>query len=356
MHGRERARRAIAALLASRAESADELAGDAALRPTAPAAGVGAAASETALLAQPAATGDSEWGSSPSRTLVAIDRSGAVMSPLRRYVGRAAAYGALSILSTIGVCSLASGDPLVMALSLVGTAAWGHGILVTRWLEQASALTLRGELDRAEALLRRCLRPPWGSEGVRAHAHLRLSGIATRRGDHAQAVRESRHAVSLFSNEYPPQPQFVQLARYQEIRALVSDGRLPDARYLLEEIGEPPTGDYLRAQHFLTELYVALAEDRMPFLDAPLWDRTQVALLTPQAVPLLALCCWGYYKLGDEEMSAHLLTLTLSRCDEPLERTMPLLWRFLEGRRKAMPAAGAASTAGALPQPSRATS
>jgi hypothetical protein len=73
-------------------------------------------------------------------------------------------------------------------------------------------------------------------------------------------------------------------------------------------------------------------------------------------VPLLALCCWGYYKLGDEEMSAHLLTLTLSRCDEPLERTMPLLWRFLEGRRKAMPAAGAASTAGALPQPSRATS
>jgi hypothetical protein len=193
MHGRERARRAIAALLASRAESDDELAGDAALRPTAPAAGVGAAASETALLAQPAATGDSEWGSSPSRTLVAIDRSGAVMSPLRRYVGRAAAYGALSILSTIGVCSLASGDPLVMALSLVGTAAWGHGILVTRWLEQASALTLRGELDRAEALLRRCLRPPWGSEGVRAHAHLRLSGIATRRGDHAQAVRESRH-------------------------------------------------------------------------------------------------------------------------------------------------------------------
>jgi hypothetical protein len=264
---------------------------------------------------------------------VAIDRSGAVMSPLRRYVGRAAAYGALSILSTIGVCSLASGDPLVMALSLVGTAAWGHGLLVTRWLEQASALMLRGELDRAEVLLRRCLRPPWGSEGVRAHAHLRLSGIATRRGDHAQAVRDARQAVSLFASEYPPQPQFVQLARYQEIRALVSDSRLPDARYLLEDLGEPPAGDYLRAQHFLTEMYVALAEDRMPFLDAPLWDRTQVALGTPQAVPLLALCCWGFYKLGDEDMSRHLLALTLERCDEPLERTMPLLWRFIEGRR-----------------------
>ncbi|HRI52435.1 MAG TPA: hypothetical protein PLW65_19860, partial [Pseudomonadota bacterium] len=118
--------------------------------------------------------------------------------------------------------------------------------------------------------------------------------------------------------------------------------------YLFEELGEPPSGDYLRAQHYLTELYVALAEDRMPFLDAPLWDRTQVALATPQAVPLLGLCCWGFHKLGDEEMSRHLLALTLSRDDEPLERTMPLLWRFLDGQRKlvqALPAAPAGETA-----------
>ena len=359
LRGRDRTRRAIAGLLASRElswEDEAELAGG----------------TESSVVAEPvppelvrmsgqldlAAVGPDGGAEPPPRAaerpvgsrraLVAIDRSGAVMSPLRRYAGRAAAYGALSILSTIGVCSLASGDPLVMALSLVGTAAWGHGILVTRWLEQASALMLTGDLDRAEALLRRCLRPPWGSEGVRAHAHLRLSGIATRRGDHAQAVREARQAVSLFTTEYPPQPQFIHLSRYQEIRALISDSRLPDARYLFEELGEPPTGDYLRAQHFLTELYVALAEDRMPFLDAPLWDRTQVALATPQAVPLLGLCCWGFHKLGDEEMSRHLLALTMERDDEPLERTMPLLWRFLDGQRKlglALPAAPAESAA-----------
>lgn len=339
MHGRERARRAIAGLLASRELSWDDEAehpGDGSSNPVPPPA---AAASGSTALRPLGPEGGAEGRSSERptgsrRALVAIDRTGAVMSPLRRYAGRAAAYGALSILSTIGVCSLASGDPLVMALSLVGTAAWGHGILVTRWLEQASALMLTGELDRAEALLRRCLRPPWGSEGVRAHAHLRLSGIATRRGDHAQAVREARQAVSLFTTEYPPQPQFIQLSRYQEIRALISDSRLPDARYLFEELGEAPSGDYLRAQHYLTELYVALAEDRMPFLDAPLWDRTQVALATPQAVPLLGLCCWGFHKLGDEEMSRHLLALTLERDDEPLERTMPLLYRFLDGKRK----------------------
>ena len=42
-------------------------------------------------------------------------------------------------------------------------------------------------------------------------------------------------AVRLFGAEYPPQPQFVQLARYQEIRALVSAGRQPDARLLFED-------------------------------------------------------------------------------------------------------------------------
>ena len=338
LRGRERARRAIAGLLASRElgwdEDGEAVAGVATVAPELAAAG----GSQALVAVLDPAADDVPLGErprGPRRALVAIDRSGAVMSPLRRYAGRAAAYGALSILSTIGVCSLASGDPLVMALSLVGTAAWGHGILVTRWLEQASALMLTGDLDRAEALLRRCLRPPWGSEGVRAHAHLRLAGIATRRGDHAQAVREAQKAVTLFTTEYPPQPQFVLLSRYQEIRALVSDSRLPDARYLLEEIGEPPSGDYLKAQHYLTELYVALAEDRMPFLEAPLWDRTQVALASPQAVPLLGLCCWGFHKLGDEEMARHLLARTLERDDEPLPRTMPLLWRFLDAQRKA---------------------
>ena len=261
---------------------------------------------------------------------MAIDRDGHVISPLRRYAGRMAAYGALSLLGTIGVYTLAAGDPLVMALSLIGTAAWGHGILVTHWLERASALMLRGELDTAEALLRRCLRPPWGSEAVRAHAHLRLSGIASRRGQHLEACEEAQQAMQLFSTEYPPQPQFVLLSRYHEIRALVSARRQPDARCLLEEIGPAPLGDYLRAQHYLTELYVALGDDRIPFLDGPLWERTELALRTPSAGAFLGLCAWGYHKLADREMAAHLLSLAEKRRDEPLAQTMPLLWRWLE--------------------------
>lgn len=266
----------------------------------------------------------------PPRALVAIDRDGHVISPLRRYAGQAAAYGALGLLGTIGFYTLAAGDPLVMALSLVGTAAWGHGILVTHWLERSSALILRGDLDTAERLLQRCLRPPWGSEAVRAHAHLRLSSLYSRRGEHRMARDAAAVAVRLFGAEYPPQPQFVQLARYQEIRALVSAGRQPDARLLFEDVSSVPVGDYLRAQHYVTELYVALADSRLPLLDAALWERCELALRTPSADALLGLCAWGYAQLGDIDTSRHLLQLARQRSDEPLAQTMPLLHRWME--------------------------
>ncbi len=265
------------------------------------------------------------------RSLVAIDRDGNVIPALRRHVAQAAAYGALGLLGTIGFYTLAAGDPLVMALSLVGTAAWGHGILVTHWLERASALMLRGELDAAETLLRRCLRPPWGSEAVRAQAYLRLSALYSRRGEPRLAYETAELATRLFSAEYPPQPQFVQLSRYQEIRALVASGKQADARLRLSEIEALPLGDYLRAQHYLTELYVALVDNNLPILDSALWERCELALRTPSAEPLIALCAWGFFCLGEPATGRELLGTARSRISEPLEKTMPQLKRWMDG-------------------------
>ncbi len=273
-------------------------------------------------------------GSAEERALVAIDTQGAVISPLRRYAGRAAVYGALSILSGIGVCSLFSGDPLVLALSLVGTAAWGHGLLVTRWLEQASQLIHVSRLDEAELLLQRCLRPPWGSEAVRGHAHLRLSTVASHRGDHQAARDQARFASALFAGEYPPQPQFLQLARYQEVRALVSLGQQAEARHHFAEVQAVPAGDYLRAHFYVTELYLALGDGQVPFLDAPLWERAQLAIDTEHAPPLLGLCAWGFDRLGDDETASHFVTLCKRRCGERVAMTLPLLARFLDRMEK----------------------
>ncbi|MBL9041600.1 MAG: hypothetical protein JNM83_08365 [Myxococcales bacterium] len=270
--------------------------------------------------------------SAEERALVAIDTQGAVISPLRRYAGRAAVYGALSILSGIGVCSLLSGDPLVLALSLVGTAAWGHGLLVTRWLEQASQLIHVARLDEAEALLLRCLRPPWGSEAVRGHAHLRLSTVASHRGQHDEALRQARLATGLFAGEYPPQPQFLQLSRYQEVRALVSLHKQAEARHAFADLHGAPSGDYLRAHYYLTELYLALGDGQIPFLDGPLWERAQLALDTEHAPPLLGLCAWGFDKLGDDEAAQNFHALCQKRCGERLALTLPLLAHYLARR------------------------
>ncbi len=269
------------------------------------------------------------------RTLVSLDSRGQVRSPLRRMAERVAAYGALGVMASMTVVSASLGDPLGMTIGLTATAMWAHGVMVARWLERASALMIHGQLDRAELLLRRCLQPPWGSHSVRAHAHLRLSGVMTRRGDHVQALFEAQQAVLLFEEEHPRQMQFLQVARYQEIRSLVSAGRLADARVKLDAVGGVPDGDYLRMQHFVTELYVALADGRMPFSDHPLWERTHMALQLSAAAPLLGLCAWGYFKLGELDMAWHLLQTAYDRLeDEPLDRMMPLLWRWMELKRR----------------------
>lgn len=269
------------------------------------------------------------------RTLVSLDSRGQVRSPVRRMVERAAAYGALGLMASMTLVSASLGDPLGMTVGLTTTAMWAHGVMVARWLERASALMIHGRLDEAEALLRRCLQPPWGSHSVRAHAHLRLSGVASRRGDHQQALLETQQAIALFEEERPRQMQFLQVARYQEIRAMVSAGRLADARVKMEEAGPVPGGDYLRMQHYVTELYVALADGRMPFSDAPLWERTQMALQLSAAAPLLALTSWGYFKLGELDMAWHLLQTAYDRLEgEPVDRMMPLLWRWMEARRR----------------------
>lgn len=288
----------------------------------------------TLQLARKLASGDH---SAEERSLVAIDTQGAVISPLRRYAGRAAVYGALSILSGIGVCSLLSGDPLVLALSLVGTAAWGHGLLVTRWLEQASQLIHVRRLDEAELLLLRCLRPPWGSEAVRGHAHLRLSTVASHRGNHAVALFQARQAAALFEGEYPPQPQFRELARYQEVRALVSLGNQAEARRQFLGQSSVPSGDYLRAHFYLTELYLALGDGQIPFLDGALWERAQLAIDTEHAPALLGLCAWGFEQLGDDETASQFQILCQRRCGERLALTLPLLARYLERRHHSSP-------------------
>ena len=210
----------------------------------------------------------------------------------------------------IGVCSL-SGDPLVLALSLVGAAAWGHGLLVTRWLEQASQLIHLSRLDEAEQLLLRCLRPPWGSETVRGHAHLRLSTLASHRGSHSEALEQARLAAALFAGEYPPQPQFC------SCRATRKCGRF--CRWASWPMPATCSPSWVARQAAITcgpllrhRAVLALAEGQIPFWMSRCGERAQLALDTDHAPPLLGLCSWGFDRLGDEETAQHFRKLCQS--------------------------------------------
>jgi len=95
-----------------------------------------------------------------------------------------------------------------------------------------------------------------------------------------------------------------------------------------------PAGDYLRAHFYVTELYLALGDGQVPFLDAPLWERAQLAIDTEHAPPLLGLCAWGFDRLGDDETASHFVTLCQRRCGERVAMTLPLLARFLDRMEK----------------------
>ena len=164
---------------------------------------------------------------------------------------------------------------------------------MTRWLEQASQLIHVSRLDEAESLLQRCLRPPWDRKRCAVmHAHLRLSTVASHRGDHETALSKRGSRQRMFS-EYPPQPQFLSLARYQSPCAGVA-GQTKPMRVVTLRRSRIRLRVTICAHFYVTELYLALGDGQIPFLDGPLWDRAQLALDTDHAPPLLGLCAWGF--------------------------------------------------------------
>ena len=101
--------------------------------------------------------------------------------------------------------------------------------------------------------------------------------------------------------------------------------------------------------HYLTELYIALVDNCLPLLDAALWERCELALRTPSAEPLIALCAWGFDSMGEHDMAWHVLGEAYDRLEGvPLLRTMPPLWRWMErARPKALAASSSLDTGGA---------
>lgn len=277
------------------------------------------------------------------RTFVYIDGKGRVRSPARYRAMQVLSYSALGAV-IVGSTALYASlfGPAGALVGVVLGAAAGRSLLLTRQINHAALLSSHDRLDEAELILRRLLRRPLVARRVRALAHHNLGAVATRRGDHAEALEQLRAAIVLYQAAWRESPH-LRSCQYGEIIALCNLGRADEAAQRLLSMRQEPEGDYLLIKHWTARLYLDFSRNQ-PEAYSPdeLWDRARCALRITSSSALLALCAWAFERHGEQDMAWHLLREAYERLDGvPLLRTMPPLWRWMEEHREAAHAAEA---------------
>jgi tetratricopeptide (TPR) repeat protein len=281
------------------------------------------------------------------RTFVYVDSKGRVRSPTLYKTVQAVGYSALFAIVLGGTALYTSMfGPAGALVGVIFALVAVRSMMLTRQINQAALLSSHDHLDDAEFVLRRLVRKRFLARRLRALAHHNLGAVATRRGDHAEALSELRKAVVLYQASWRKSPH-LRSCQYGEVIALCNLGRVDEANQRLLSLPREPQGDYLLVKHWTTQLYVDFCrkETRLPETD--LWERAQRALRITASSALLTLCSWAYQQAGDRDMAWHLLRESYDRLDGvPLSRTMPPLWRWMEANRKeagVVPHAGASS-------------
>jgi len=202
-------------------------------------------------------------------------------------------------------------------------------------LHKATVLLVHDQLDEAEALLRKVLASWRCPKHVAALAEQNLGAVYNRRGNFEEALAHQRAAMTLYARGNAKSPMR-QVVEYAEIITLVNLGRVGEARQRLDQKqGKVPEGDYLRMQHWGAELYVCLAEGEHRLDPEQLHQCAIAALKITGAAALLGLSAWAHWKLGDTDQAWHLLNEAYDRRQGVrLERSLPLLWKWMEEHAK----------------------
>lgn len=279
------------------------------------------------------------------RTFVYIDNQGRVRSPLQYRAMQAVSYSLLAsiLLGGSALYTYLLG-PQGLIFGLVFGLAIGRNLFYTRQINQAALLSSHDRLDEAELILRRLVKRRFLGRRLRALCHHNLGAVATRRGDHPQALEQLRRAIALYQAAWPRSPH-LRSCQYGEIIALCNLGRADEASRRWQTLPKQPEGDYLLIKSWTTELYVAFMSEQPPPADSELWERARRALRITSSSALLGLCAWAFSgatgKDKDQEMAWHLLREAYDRLEgEPLSLIMPPLWRWMEQNR---PLAGVAA-------------
>ncbi len=272
------------------------------------------------------------------RTFVYIDSHGTVRPPSQYRMMQVVSYTMLGTILLGGtVLYTYLWGALGLLFPLVFGSLVGRNLLVTRRINQAALLSSHDRLDEAEAILRKLLRQKVLGRRLRALVHHNLGAVATRRGDHTEALSQLRQAIGLYQVSWRKSPH-LRSCQYGEVIALCNVGQVSEARERLGQIKTEDMGDYLRLKFWTTEMYVRFCSGEAPPSGNELWERSERALKITASSALLALCAWAYTKTqpADCDMAWHLLRESLDRLDnEPLARIMPRLWSWMMQNRSA---------------------
>jgi tetratricopeptide (TPR) repeat protein len=259
-------------------------------------------------------------------SLVYVDKRGQVRSPTRFRVRQAISYGlvgAVGVGTPIFYGSLFG--PVGLAAGLVVTALLGRGLHRGVQLRRAVVLSLNGREEEAMPTFAKIARS-WAPARIRAIAEQNLAACHVRRHDHAEALVHYRRAIELHSGG----PLAV-ATRYGEIVTLVNLDRATEAAAIFRErFPTTPQGDYLRVQHWVAELYLALAGVEIAFDPEDLHERAKVALGMTTGAGMLGLLAWAHHRAGDLDQAWHLLREASDRPATPIEHTLPKLHAWMQ--------------------------
>lgn len=262
-----------------------------------------------------------------SGMLVHVDRHGNVRSPTRYRVLQGLGYvglgGILSLPFLYGALLGPAGALLGAGLTALSVLRVRPGVAVQR----AVRLTVHGRFDEAEALLRGVVESRLAPRPTRAAAHHGLAVCRAMHGDYDAALGHARLAHQRWDRSSVQ----AHMRSYLEINLLVNLGRPGEARAQLEAMGGVPAGEFLRVAHWMSELYVCLAEGDHELSDDELYERARKALAMTASSGLLGLCAWAYDRRGDRDQAEHLLAEAFDRLtDERVERMMPRIYSWME--------------------------
>lgn len=281
------------------------------------------------------------------RALVYVDEKGRVQPPTRYRVALASRYAALSAVVLGGSMLYGQmfgplwGIGLLLSLSALIAGLLSREMFATRLLNQAVALCAHDRCDEAEVLLRRLLSRRKLPQRHRALGLHNLAVVASRRGEHLEALAYQRAAMRIYQQAWPASPHYV-ACQYGEVMTLCNLGRLDEAAEHLRALPERPDGDYLLLKSWTADLYLRFCRGDGPPDAEALWERAERALKITSAVALLGLCSWAYTQgTGPDRdlgMAWHLLREAHGRLVESLEespdnpslaRLLPPLWKWM---------------------------